>query len=232
MGQNALEEHFLNPPTSAKARTWWHWSNGNVTQTGITADVGYTHRKQENGTTAIPLHFEKEQSLFVIFRKPVPSGTGLTYIEIENKKDSETIPEGLEIKKAEYVSFLPAGLIDVTQEIADRIQEGKVDIHAGFADAAPGYIKELRLAYLLDGEYREEYLAEHEHISLKASSPDGLKILRAIYGKFDKGLRGIPPQYQTEDVTTHIRRLLQEGTVTLPVSKSLATKEHPEGLQR
>jgi hypothetical protein len=34
-----LAQNFNNPPPSAKARTWWHWLNGNVTKTGITADL-------------------------------------------------------------------------------------------------------------------------------------------------------------------------------------------------
>ncbi|NNF32618.1 MAG: hypothetical protein HKN68_00805 [Saprospiraceae bacterium] len=30
---------FHNPPNEAKARTWWHWMNGNVSRSGITADL-------------------------------------------------------------------------------------------------------------------------------------------------------------------------------------------------
>ena len=34
-----LTQGFKNPPSEAKARTWWHWINGNVTKEGITADL-------------------------------------------------------------------------------------------------------------------------------------------------------------------------------------------------
>jgi len=34
-----LESGFLNPPDSAKPRTWWHWVSGNVSKEGITADL-------------------------------------------------------------------------------------------------------------------------------------------------------------------------------------------------
>ena len=34
-----LATGFQNPPDSAKPQTWWHWMNGNITQTGITADL-------------------------------------------------------------------------------------------------------------------------------------------------------------------------------------------------
>lgn len=36
---SSLEEGFLHPPDSAKPRTWWHWTGGNVTLTGITKDL-------------------------------------------------------------------------------------------------------------------------------------------------------------------------------------------------
>ena len=37
--QTDLEKGFRNPPQSAKAFTWWHWMNGNVSKEGITADL-------------------------------------------------------------------------------------------------------------------------------------------------------------------------------------------------
>lgn len=40
----ALEEGFRNPPDSAKPRTWWHWTNGNVTEDGITKDLEWMKR--------------------------------------------------------------------------------------------------------------------------------------------------------------------------------------------
>jgi hypothetical protein len=36
---DALKEGFRNPPDSAKPHTWWHWVNGNVSQSGITKDL-------------------------------------------------------------------------------------------------------------------------------------------------------------------------------------------------
>src|SRR5580658_5034242 len=35
---------FRNPPDSARPRTWWHWTNGNVTETGITKDLEWMKR--------------------------------------------------------------------------------------------------------------------------------------------------------------------------------------------
>ncbi|HWB86528.1 MAG TPA: glycosyl hydrolase [Bryobacteraceae bacterium] len=43
-GADPLEQGFKNPPDSAKPRTWWHWTNGNVTKEGITKDLEWMHR--------------------------------------------------------------------------------------------------------------------------------------------------------------------------------------------
>src|SRR4051794_20798705 len=40
----ALEQGFAAPPESAKPRTWWHWTNGNVTKEGITKDLEWMKR--------------------------------------------------------------------------------------------------------------------------------------------------------------------------------------------
>jgi len=39
-----LEQGFRQPPDSAKPRTWWHWTNGNVTKEGITKDLEWMKR--------------------------------------------------------------------------------------------------------------------------------------------------------------------------------------------
>jgi hypothetical protein len=41
---DALENGFRNPPDSAKPRTWWHWTNSNVTKEGITKDLEWMNR--------------------------------------------------------------------------------------------------------------------------------------------------------------------------------------------
>ena len=41
---DALEQGFKTPPNSAKPRTWWHWTNGNVTEAGITKDLEWMQR--------------------------------------------------------------------------------------------------------------------------------------------------------------------------------------------
>jgi|WetSurMetagenome_2_1015567.scaffolds.fasta_scaffold00002_86 hypothetical protein len=45
----SLEEGFKNPPESAKPRTWWHWTNSNVTKEGITKDLEWMSRSGIGG---------------------------------------------------------------------------------------------------------------------------------------------------------------------------------------
>src|ERR1700743_1742647 len=39
-----LAAGFRSPPESARPRTWWHWTNGNVTEAGITKDLEWMKR--------------------------------------------------------------------------------------------------------------------------------------------------------------------------------------------
>ena len=41
---DSLESGFRNPPASARPRTWWHWTQSNVTKEGITKDLEWMHR--------------------------------------------------------------------------------------------------------------------------------------------------------------------------------------------
>ncbi len=41
---DALEQGFRNPPDSARPRTWWHWTGGNITKEGITKDLEWMKR--------------------------------------------------------------------------------------------------------------------------------------------------------------------------------------------
>jgi hypothetical protein len=39
-----FQSSFKNPPPAAWPRAWWHWTNGNVTKTGITKDLEWMKR--------------------------------------------------------------------------------------------------------------------------------------------------------------------------------------------
>ena len=40
----AMREGFLHPPLSARPRTWWHWTQSNVSKEGITKDLEWMKR--------------------------------------------------------------------------------------------------------------------------------------------------------------------------------------------
>ena len=44
-----LAQGFVTPPDAAKPRTWWHWTNGNVTEAGITKDLEWMKRSGIGG---------------------------------------------------------------------------------------------------------------------------------------------------------------------------------------
>ena len=48
---------FQNPPQSARCLTWWHWMNGNVTQSGITNDLEAMHEAGIQGVILFNVGF-------------------------------------------------------------------------------------------------------------------------------------------------------------------------------
>jgi alpha-L-rhamnosidase len=42
---DTLLRGFENPPNTARPRVWWHWMNGNISQTGIKLDLEWMHRE-------------------------------------------------------------------------------------------------------------------------------------------------------------------------------------------
>ena len=41
---DAWKQGFSNPPASARPRTWWHWTQSNVSKEGITKDLEWMKR--------------------------------------------------------------------------------------------------------------------------------------------------------------------------------------------
>lgn len=57
----SLEEGFKNPPESAKPRTWWHWTNSNITMEGITKDLEWMKRAGIGGMQLADVAFGQGQ---------------------------------------------------------------------------------------------------------------------------------------------------------------------------
>jgi hypothetical protein len=60
---DALERGFKSPPNAAQPRTWWHWTNGNVTQEGITKDLEWMRRVGIGGFQLADVGFGSGQTV-------------------------------------------------------------------------------------------------------------------------------------------------------------------------
>ncbi len=60
---DSLAQGFKNPPESAKPRTWWHWTGGNVTKDGITKDLEWMKRVGIGGFQLADVSFGSGQSV-------------------------------------------------------------------------------------------------------------------------------------------------------------------------
>lgn len=194
-------------------------------ETGEMEDIA-VWEENSDGTISIPIQFEPNKSIFVIFRKPITVTEHLVKTVINVKKQVINPPSDLKIVKAEYGTFLPEGVVDVTEAVANSVHNGKLNIYSGShlssVDPAPGYIKELRLEYELEGKRQEIHAIEGELIKVDASNSDELNVVRAVYGKFDKGIHSIPVSYPICDVTEQVKSMVLSGILEIPVDDRFA----------
>ena len=178
----------------------------------------------EDGTTSVPITFDPDGATFVVFRKAAPSDR-IIHAEIEpDLRKAEPLPD-LKIIKAEYGTFFPDGLADVTENVARGVKDGGLRISAGnhlcSYDPASGSIKELRVEYMIGGQKRQMRALEHEPLTIEAGESNDLKIIKAVYGKFDRGLDGIPSHYPIYDVTKRITDLIASNVLEISADDGL-----------
>lgn len=183
---------------------------------------------QENGdgTVSIPIQFDPEGAIFVVFRKPVSGSEHIVKTTTEFfKQDIKPLPD-LQIINAAYGTFMPEGLVDVTEAVTNSVRDGKLSVRSGShlsnMDPAQGSIKELRIEYEAGGERREVSGSEGEMVNIVAEASGELKILKAVYGKFDKGIKGVPSNYPVYDITEQIDSLVSSDILIIPVNDKLA----------
>jgi hypothetical protein len=190
-------------------------------ETGIVEDV-LVWQKAPNNTTEIPVSFNTNGAVFVIFRK----ATELNHIT--NAKITLSQPQlkplrDLQIIKAVYGTFLPEGMADVTEALTQRITNGGIRFAANnalVADPAPGSVKELRAEYELGGKHYQLQLVENEQREIKFDNQE-FKLIRAVYGKFSSEQKGVPLKYPVYDVTTKVRSLVNSNTLMFAATDSL-----------
>ena len=197
----------------------WNAETGEITKAAVWQDNG-------DGTTTVSIPFESEGSVFVVFRKPVSSGKHIVNAAMELQKPIAEPLTNLVVIKAEYGTFLPEGLVDVTEVVANSVIDNTLKIIANrdlcACDPAPGYHKELRIEYKIGEDLHEIEAMEREHVSIVPSGVGELKILKAVFGKFERGVDGIPPNNPVIDVTETIKLKVSSGVLEIPVNDSFS----------
>ena len=193
-------------------------------QTGEIRDAA-VWKEETNGTTSVPVSFDPDGSVFVVFQKHETHSKHIVQTKIElDKQEMKPLPD-LKIIRAEYGIFLPDGVVDVTETVNNMIKNGNLTIHANnslaSADPASGSIKELRVEYEIDNKRHQAQVIEHTPLVIKADNSKNIQLVRAVYGKFPQDLVGIPKQYPITDVTSRIRKMIDEGQYIISADDSL-----------
>jgi hypothetical protein len=193
----------------------WNAESGEITKAIVWKDNG-------DGTTSIPIQFEAEGSVFVVFRSFENLSEHIVNSKMNIEKTKAKSLLGLNIIKAEYGTFLPSGLVDVTEKVTSSVQNNQLEIFANrdlcSGDPAPGYHKELRLQYSIGGTILETYAKEKELLKIDAGDKGELRILKAVFGKFERGVNGIPPSNPVYNVTEDIKAKVAAGILEIPVN--------------
>ncbi|NRF37391.1 glycosyl hydrolase [Pedobacter foliorum] len=193
-------------------------------ETGEVEDI-LVWKKGPGNTTSIPISFNSNGAVFVVFRntKSVPSNHITSEKTVMEHQQLKHLLD-LQIIKAEYGTFLPEGIVDVTTALAERIVKNGVQFSAdnglSSADPAPGSVKELRVEYELGGKPKQLRLVENEKQDIKVNN-EQFRLIRAVYGKFSKELKGIPTNYSIYDVTAKVNGLVSSNVPMFTVTDSI-----------
>ena len=195
-------------------------------ETGEIADAG-EWKSNDDGTTTVSVQLPPDGSVFVVFQKTVSNTDHVVASSTELQPRKLQQQPNLEIINAEYGTFLPDGLVDVTKVLADRVKDNQLQAKASRGlfncDPAPGYKKEVRIRYKIGETVHETSVMEQEDITLRSGAEGDLKILGAVFGKFDENVVGVPSAGRSTNITQKIAGLVADGNVVIPVDDQLAT---------
>jgi hypothetical protein len=132
----------------------------------------------KDGRTTVPLRFEPNGSVFVIFREPAKRGDPIASI---SRGGEQLLPAAaakrpggkLEITKASYgVLSDPKKQIDLTRKVAKKVEGGFLSVAANNAiagkDPANLEKKQMRVEYTLDGKPGTVTVDENETLEIPA----------------------------------------------------------------
>jgi hypothetical protein len=110
---DSLVAGFRTPPDSAKPRTWWHWTNGNVTESGITKDLEWMKRSGIGGFQLVDVAAGAGQ----VVEPKINFGTEEWYHAVRHSAE-EARRLGLEMSIFSCAGWSEAGGPWVTQQMA------------------------------------------------------------------------------------------------------------------
>ncbi len=207
----------------------WNAETGEITKAPVWKDNG-------DGTTGVRIQLESEGSVFVVFRNPITAKSHIESVAMELEKPKADLLPNLKIINAEFGTFLPDGLVDVTEVVAKSVLNNSLQVRASrdlcSCDPAPGYKKELRIIYQLGDVVQEINAMETEFLKLHTSGHGELKILKAVFGKFEGGIAGIPVSASVVDVTEKIQSMVSLGEVEILVNDNLFNVEPDNNRQK
>lgn len=126
--------------------------------------------RQEKGRTVVSLRLDPAQSVFVVFRKPAPSGHLVSGFRQGPEAPKDAV-ERIEIKSARYEAIDGSRGADVTARVAQMVAEGYLEVSATndvFGDPVPDVVKQLRMEWTVDGKLRQATEREGSSIALSS----------------------------------------------------------------
>ena len=145
--------------SGARVPELWHPESGKIEDA-----PAYTAK---DGRTTVQLRFAPSESVFVVFRKPIPSSHLTFFGPILPEASSPRVPM-LVIENARYESADGRG-VDVTDKVKQMVKEGQMEIPASnslFGDPVVNVIKHLVIKYRLAGKQVVNSAAENSAVDL------------------------------------------------------------------
>lgn len=197
--------------------TLWNAEKGTVEDIAV-------WRNAADNTIEIPLSFEGNGSFFIVFtpKKTTQSGH-ITHAQTTMHSAEQKPLLDLQVLSADYGTFLPDRIADVTEILTKQITADSITILANNSltttDPAPGSVKTLYIAYTLSGITQQLQLIENEKRTIKFNK-NQFKLLKAFYGKLPNEM-DILGNYDAINVKSKINNLISSGTLTFKVTDSL-----------
>ncbi|GAA4815006.1 hypothetical protein GCM10023330_23630 [Litoribaculum gwangyangense] len=224
-GKKQSKNLSCNFRVSGKQPEFWNAETGYISYPAV-------WKNNAEGIITLPLSLDAEQSIFVVFQKASTSQNNLVSVKAELEYPKPEPLSNLKIMKAEYGTFLQEGLVDITDKVANAVEDGKLDfqITRAFCDCDPamGYKKEFRLAYQIGDKTHELYAEEREHITIDAGN-ENLRVLKAVFGKFKPETKGVPKYYPLFDVKEIIQNKIDNEQFEIQVNDGLIDNQLIEG---